>query len=222
MKTQQIKKLFTSLPAAIFFIACIVFSNGCRKEPIATDSSTIVYTDVNPDSVILQLAPALYKLDMNNDGIADFEFDRSRIVLCNDYETGSIGYAANFQLKPLNVSNAVITNGSGLASALDSSKGIAPDSLWATTSQILVYGPTSLRGHCPYFMKGNWINVLDKYVGLKFIKNNQTYYGWARLSSSFHRALPPARPLLVSGQLILKDYAFNSIANQPILAGQTK
>ena len=44
----------------------------------------VVYTDVNPDSVILKLQKDTFNLDLNNDGVVDFTFYRIRTILCDD------------------------------------------------------------------------------------------------------------------------------------------
>ncbi len=217
---------------AVIIFSILIFNGSCSKDTKSPDpdkattgNSKIIYTDVKPDSVILKLPTDSFSLDLNNDGIADFEFDRSPIVLCDDNFLGTWAYAINLSLKPASGSNAIMTSGSSLPLALDSATAIAPDSLWATTSQVLLEGAISATGHCITslpFVRGYWLNISDKYVGLKFIKGNNTYYGWARLSSSYSLAPAPHRNLLVGGQLTLKDYAYNSAPNQPILAGQTK
>lgn len=223
METQQLKRLFASFLPVALFITTLISNSGCRKETKNANRSGIIYTDVNPDSVIVnsKLQNDTFKLDLNNNGIADFEFAKATIILCNDYWTGTVGSAIDLSVKPAR-GNEVMANGSGLALALDSLMSIAQDSVWATTPQILLYGAVSLSGHCQSSFSGNWLNVLDKYAGLKINENNLTYYGWARLSCSYRRAVAPNRPLIISGQLILKDYAFNSLPNQPILAGQTR
>ena len=226
-------KLLTFITMIIFTIAVLFFNGSCSKDTISPDagktttgSSTIVYTDVNPDSVILQINPASFKLDLNNDGINDFVFNSTKGE-CGDgmiapivpYTYLSVGPASGGNMIMTN--HGIIPNGLNLAAALDNSTAIAPDSMWVTTSQFLLYG-ASTSGYIRC-MKANgyWLNVSDKYLGLKFIKGNNTYYGWARLSSSYSATPLPYRHLTI-GQLIVKDYAYSSIPNQPILAGQTK
>jgi len=186
---------------------------------VTPTKDSIVYSDVNPDSVI-----GSYNLDINNDGIADFVFDKStyeiQCVGFADFEYSySDRYYLNLSVAPSNGNNEIITDGT-YALALDSSSPIVPDSLWATVSQTLIEGATT-TGHCiGALSSGHWLNVSDKYLGIKFIKNNNIYYGWARLSSSY-RVSPAPTYNLTMGRLILKDYAYNSIPNQPIIAGQT-
>ncbi|KMQ60191.1 hypothetical protein ACM46_18365 [Chryseobacterium angstadtii] len=57
----------------------------------------------------------------------------------------------------------------------------------------------------------NFLGLGDKYIGVRFIKNGVNYYGWILVNFS---QTGNARSLTV------KSYAYNSTANQSILAGQ--
>jgi len=233
MKKQTTKKLPAFISIIIFAITFLLFNGSCSKDTKSPDysktttgSSKIVYTDVNPDSVILKMNPASFNLDLNKDGINDFEFNSTKGT-CDDGLIAPEVLFTYLSVEPASggnmimTNNTIITNGLNLAPALDSSTAIAPDSLWVSTSQFLLYGASTTGYIRCMVVDGYWLNVSDKYLGLKFIKDNNTYYGWARLSSSYSVTSAPYRHLTI-GQLILKDYAYNSIPNQPILAGQTK
>jgi hypothetical protein len=62
---------------------------------------------------------------------------------------------------------------------------------------------------------GNWPNVRNRYLGLKFQIDKKTHYGWARLSVKTSK-----KPLLTTGALT--GYAYETIPNKPIIAGKTK
>ncbi len=57
---------------------------------------------------------------------------------------------------------------------------------------------------------GDRIRELPNYLGLRFTIAGETHYGWARLS------IPSA------AGFTLKDYAYNSVPGEGILAGQTQ
>jgi hypothetical protein len=218
------------------FISILIFSGSCVKQstppnsnptkptpPTNPTGSQIIYTDVNPDSSIL-ITTDSFNLDLNNDGIPDFEFRRSLFSSeCRSRAEGAkLGIYIHLSVTPVSQSDAIMTSAQNVALALnvDSAATIGPDSLWATTAEVLLEGAemsdcNSIIGHAGY-----WLNVSEKYLGLKFTAGNNTYYGWARLSSTY--SLGSVSYLIVGGQLILKDYAYNTIPNQPILAGQTK
>jgi hypothetical protein len=230
MKKQITQKLSAFI--SIILISILIFNSGCSKDTknpdngnTTTGNSKIIYTDVNPDSVILKSSTDSFRLDMNNDGINDFVLHRSSVGgICggDDLFGYSYRYHTSLSVAPANGNNEIITD-SAYALALDSSSVIAADSLWAADPQTLIAGTIRITGRCengPSFIGGHWINVSDKYLGLKFTKDNKIYYGWARMSSSYSFSPTPGA-YLIPGQLILKDYAYNSIPNQPILAGQT-
>jgi len=230
---KQITKNFSAFNKLIILFF-LIFAISCQKriiqnpgKTIVTTGSNIIYTDVNPDSVILKLSTDSFNLDLNNDGITDFVFNRSYITWIAKCGRSGFQMSAThiaLSLKPASGSNSIMTSGSGIAQAqaLDSSTAITPDSLWSTTSQDLLQGTITPTTLCILpAIGGYWLNVSDKYLGLKFIINNITHYGWARLSSSYSVSTTSSGSLII-GQLILKDYAYNIIPNQPILAGQTK
>lgn len=232
---RSIKTLTNFFYVSIAVISILILSNSCVKQtttpdptkptpPVNPTGSNIIYTNVDPDSSILLLTDS-FNLDLNNDGITDFEFKKS----LSSSECGhnpevppTVAFHINLSVTSASAVNAIMTNASTfLALALDSSAAIGPDSLWSNASQALLEGGAisycalTTTGHAGY-----WLNIADKYIGLKFIKGNDTYYGWARLSSTY--SLKSGSDLIIGGQLILKDYAYNSVSNQPILAGQTK
>ena len=59
---------------------------------------------------------------------------------------------------------------------------------------------------------GLWDSLSDYYLGLRLLQSGQTHYGWVRLRVDVTSSY---------ASLIVRDYAFNSVPNQPILAGQT-
>ena len=56
----------------------------------------------------------------------------------------------------------------------------------------------------------NWCGVMDKYVGLRFKIGANTHYGWVRMDVS-----------LDAFTWTIKDYAYHTDPDTPILAGQT-
>jgi hypothetical protein len=64
-----------------------------------------------------------------------------------------------------------------------------------------------------YVTSGNWVNVANRYLGLKFKIRGQTHYGWARLSVSVSR-----QPFATTA--VLTGYAYETIPKRPIIAGK--
>lgn len=218
------KQLTIMLPDfnLIIIIFILIFSASCSKDPKnpgnnPKTNSKIIYTDVSPDSIIIKYgARSKYKLDLNNDGIADFIIGYSYI----QNRCGGEG-AANRMIEYIDTSiggkNQVL--GEYGADTLNNSFVIDANGRWFTNFDLYLVASENSRGTCPWGTDhfGPWFNVTDKYLGLKFIKDGSTYYGWARLTSAGTSLTD------FSGYFItLKDYAYNSIPNQAILAGQTK
>jgi hypothetical protein len=60
---------------------------------------------------------------------------------------------------------------------------------------------------------GQWLNVTNRYLGLKFKIKGKIHYGWARLTVTDRNTVITAT---------LTGYAFETIANKAIIAGKTK
>lgn len=222
MKKQIIKKCLSFIVIIIFFVSIIAINNSCSKGT-STDTgiknnplgSTIIYKDLNPDSVIT--CNSAYSLDLNNDGIDDFIIKTVCYnVKCDARIACGIGI--------INAANAVPANGSNnginytmspdYAASLDSLTIIDSSSNWSynTIPALSMYALSSCRcgnyySYGPWYIHGN----VDRYTGLKLVKGGNAYYGWVRLNAN-------TNPV----KLIVKDYAYNSSPNQPIIAGQKK
>jgi hypothetical protein len=60
---------------------------------------------------------------------------------------------------------------------------------------------------------GYWVNAQHRYLGLRFIINGKVHYGWARLNVQTE-----TRNQI---KATLTGYAYETIANKPIIAGKT-
>jgi hypothetical protein len=145
-----------------------------------------------------------YGLDLNNDGTIDFLIQESG-------SAGSLSFNLLYTKEALG--NAVEGKGKLFASALQRGAWIGP-------------GKHFLRGGYPgeamvsinhgfggSGTQGPWVNAVNRYLGLKFQINGKTHYGWARLSVQVQSPLGIAATLT--------SYAYETIPNKPIRAGQT-
>jgi hypothetical protein len=62
---------------------------------------------------------------------------------------------------------------------------------------------------------GPWNNVKNRYLGLRFISEGKTHFGWARLNESCN----PENSRITA---VLTGYAYETIPNKAIIAGKTK
>jgi hypothetical protein len=203
---KQLQKIFY-----VFIVTAMLFS--------ASANAQIVYTDVIPDSTMnctVNFTPCTnnYNLDLNNDANNDF------ILTAYRYDAPQIGIETHSYVTadPLN-GNAVkdtMVNSIYVAIPLQFNAVIDSNLLlnqsWQTSgSHILKYGiyGGSLVNDTVW---GLWDSLSDYYLGLRILQSGQTHYGWVRLRVD----VTPAH-----ASLIVRDYAYNSIPNQLILAGQT-
>lgn len=155
----------------------------------------IIYTDVNPD-ITEGNADTATLFDLNNDGTDDFGIGTidAPAVGVNGLSSNAswVGSSASY-LYPF---------------ALDSGVAISSgQTTWFGNGDVGTLNYTS----CYNGIGGsNWCGVTDKYLGLRFQIAGNTHYGWARLDVS-----------LSGDSFTLKDYAYNTVADESIDAGQT-
>lgn len=161
----------------------------------------VVYTSAH---VVLKTGD-IYRLDLNHDGITDF-------VLNNSAGCWSSGCAWNL-LAESRHSNAVrgkLTQpryGALLDSALFKGTTIGRgDAFYKGGGFMVGIGVTGGGTHTV----GRWVNVNNRYLGLRFHIGSDIHYGWARLS------------VTVQGfdiKALLTGYAYETTPNKAIIAG---
>jgi len=163
---------------------------GVGALALATPSEAeIVYTPTNVR------IPHRLKLDLNNDGIADFELMST-----------SFGNGGGQLVAPVIHGNKVVGFGS-YASALVPGVTVGSG------------GPFAHRANGTFMAKwirssgitssfGPWRNTRNRYLGFKFLINGKVHFGWARLS-------------IDTDHMLLTGYAYETVANKAIVAGQT-
>ena len=197
MKKQLLRKL------SAFIFTAMLFS--------ASANAQIVYTDVTPDQVISATTiPSMedYNIDLNNDGINDYKISCSRSGGICPLAPSSRLYINFISDSALN-SNAVVT-GTSITYPLAMNLNDSISSGLSFSSFGYLRRNTS-GGPCTGTF-GVWSYSIDRYLGLKLIVGGNTYYGWARMQIDVVTGIPSCT---------IKDYAYNSIPNQPILAGDT-
>jgi hypothetical protein len=147
-------------------------------------------------------------IDFNHDGIAD----ASLYVYgyCN-VGSGFRGCFGTIFAEGLN-GNAAMISGGGFASAAKAGKVIGGKGQFQDSPEMArgrsdsnVFNHTSFRS-----FKGPWADVQHRYLGFKFTIDGETHYGWARITTQGFPGVPSAR---------LTGYAYETVANRPIVAG---
>jgi len=179
-----------------------------------------------PSEAKIVYTPAHEKLPLNKDFFLDLNHDRTtdfRLhILTSDADcaarraTCSSGDAAFFFEYPQVKGNAVVGR-PAYASALRAGAAIGPKAAF-NSSRGIMGGVEFLNQRLSY--DGAWADsgkpVNDRYLGLKFLINGKIHYGWARFNVKIYRN--PESTV----RAVLTGYAYETVPNKPIIAGQTK
>lgn len=172
----------------------------------------IVYTDVNPDVVITTVGDSL-SIDFDADGISDYtirRFDWSgnaantavigRGDVVGNGAMGSMGTTVPY-LSALNLNDPIGSTATWQIQDGD------PFYLPSTQQNKQVLASTYSGG-----FYGNFGDNAEHYIGVMFQPGGGTNfnYGWIRVSD-----IPQA-----GNTVTIKDFAYNTVVDQPILAGQ--
>lgn len=101
------------------------------------------------------------------------------------------------------------------AAALTKGATIGPKQKFGGESKSALMASVDESQYGSFHYGGNWANVKSRYLGVKFQINGKAHYGWVRAH------------VWVTGQgpgagAILTGYAYETIPNKPIVAGETK
>jgi hypothetical protein len=171
----------------------------------------IVYTPAHVD------CSDFCRVDVNHDG-------RTDLRVSNGWETSATscavvtGASATAFLSRYGERNAIVGKGTSwrFLSALPAGVriGVANNSV----GNMALRKPNGCN-HTTAFT-GPWANggkgVKNRYLGLKFYFKKQAHYGWLRFNVVVHRQQPPVF------QITLTGYAYETIPNKPIIAGQER
>ena len=166
---------------------------------VNTVNAQVVYTDINPD-VTAGTDGASYNLDLNNDGTFDFEFN---LVV---QPAGSSSTAYNkVAITPLGANMVAGSSSSPYIYpfAMNTGDTVKSSLTWQVGSSFSM--GVNIAGSYTY---GNWPGLNNRYLGLKINVSGAIYYGWARLDVAN-----------AADAFTIKDYAYMSTADQPIVIG---
>jgi len=161
----------------------------------------VVYTRANVS------LGGVFNLDLNGDGIVDFQMVNSR----TGFDTGSyVGSVADLSI-------FVAGDGVGawgvshVISALPAGVRVGPKDASKFVSGNMagfVFRTNGTRHRSSSY--GKWKNVKSRYLGLEFSIQGKSHFGWARLNVQ-----------ITNGNItaILTGYAYETTANKPIVTG---
>jgi hypothetical protein len=143
-----------------------------------------------------------FNLDLNHDGITDF-----RLLNSNNGTSGDLAVRVPY-------ANLVWEQSKSQFHRQFAAAARAGDQIGVGSNQFISSGG-------PFYMAdaneagsgGPWKNVKNRFLGLRFIIKGKNHYGWARLNVTITNHEVRA---------LLTGYAYETIANKPIIAGKTK
>jgi len=170
----------------------------------------IVYTPADTQ-IPVNGGPVL--LDLNHDGTADFSFSNRFQTYTHDLSSSlNVGGGG---------SNAVWGRGTIgtniFASALQPGSKVGPNKSFFRKGShwLMAWFRGGWTGGSTFSSSlGQWLNTKGRYLEVKFLIKGQVHYGWAR----FNVSLPSGRGI----EATLTGYAYETVANKPIITGKTK
>ena len=200
MKNRIVHKLGPRLSDTLLSYAAAASAAGVGVLSLAVPAhAEVVYT---PSNITL-----LYKvqIDLNQDGKNDFT------IFHGTSPTGGNYYESWIDALAFGRNQIAATNSESYAAALHAGDEIGPNSPFKMKRPNLVMATCPFIGcTSPGGGKGPFTKAQHGYLGLKFTISGETHFGWARINM-------PTGPH--SG--VLTGYAYETIPNKPIRAGQT-
>jgi hypothetical protein len=153
----------------------------------------------------------IYTLDLNHDGIVDF------LLLESGYAYFNGTRASNTMLAKEALGNAIAGSigkySRHYAAALKRGARIGPGDHFIQGGGRGETMAATFSGEGNTGRIGQWLNVNNRYLGLKFKIAGKTHYGWARLTVQL-----PGNYLIGA---TLTGYAYETVAGKAIRAGET-
>jgi hypothetical protein len=162
----------------------------------------IIYTKTN--IVISPYQQHSYDLSLNNNKKTEFEIESTWTETTNASAGTQHVFIAAIKGNGVAASNggaAALKKGQQISSKDDFDGRWMASDLWSAGAS------TSIK-------RGNWADVSNRYLGLRFKISGKTHYGWARLTVQAQKGY-------FYFFSTLTGYAYETIPNKPIIAGKT-
>ncbi len=158
-----------------------------------------------------------YNLDLNHDGITDFVLAERGVPLAfGTYQELDANAQAGNQINcPSSFCISSFSNAAALSEGAEIGSSNHPHG-WMGRNVPMAFEELWAKNGSVYYGL-EWANVSNRYLGLKFEIDGETHFGWARLSVTFHGKAGGVR----TWEAHLSGYAYETVANQSIMAGQT-
>ncbi len=218
---------FSSYAPLIGFALLASCSNGASQiapaGPVSQGAASVALKAIQPESIVYtptneQITNGgKLKLDINNNGTANFEFVQYYHPNYCQHGIGPpqvCGALGGLVVLP-HKSGDGTANGaqSGWAAVLPYGSPIDSEvSFYPSESLMYDYGAGNIGREHP-FSNGYWNGVRNEYLGLKITLHGQIHYGWVQMSSGGG---------VYNAITTLTGYAYETVAGKSITAGQIK
>lgn len=165
--------------------------------PFAAEAQ-VIYSNIEPDTILAGRGYNSFDLDLNSDGITDFSLTQ---YYSTSYSHGQYHFFSGIFLTIINDNSGIATTapGNDNISIFNNGDTIDVNDNWYAASLYSVD------------FNAQWNGVKNKYIGARVKLNGQNYYGWIRVTVGSN-----------GNSITIKDYAFNATPEAPIIAGDTK
>jgi hypothetical protein len=162
-------------------------------------------TNITPDHTI--------PLDLNHDGIVDFAF-KDVYHRSHPYGFDHTGVMSALTPNPANKIEGFTRINGNYASALRAGASIGPNARFTTGPNRMeeAFIDTGRVREVSGLCDSTWPQGQNRYLGLQFLIDGEVHFGWARLNVT-------CKGLDVVATLT--GYAYETVPNTPIIAGQT-
>jgi len=188
--TKRKKASLNELAAKRLLAYASVAGAGLACMPRA--QAEVVYTPVYRD---IELR---YAVDLNNDGIVDF-----RIY---SFELSSF---SSLSVKPAVKGNRIARSHSGNCAPRNGAAALPAGAVIGPTGSLSRAATCMFAGFSGNY--GPWVDVQDHYLGLAFVIDGKTHFGWARMSTNPNYCL--------GCKARIEGYAYETEPGKAIIAG---
>jgi hypothetical protein len=176
---------------------------GVALLSITAADAEVVFTPANGHIAKNQVL----SLDLNHDGIPDFA-----LINAPHFGPNSNSFGESFSVRPAPGNGAWVSNNlTYLAAALPAGVSVGSKAPFHSQQLLMAFAE---RTDVRYFSGGAWANATNRFLGFKFFINGKVHFGWARLTVSANKHHEEVSATLTG-------YAYETVANQPILTGKT-
>lgn len=201
------------LKYSLFSVAYLLFHGEGNSE--------IIYTDVDPDTIFDANGEGAY-LDIDNNGQYDFTVLNLSVSFYTSFYSDFKEFEDLFAVPYISnnfiagYAHAYYSSSLYFPYALSASEVIGPDLNWQNSPlqylgfHLSVNNIPNMCNHC-YWYGESVPETIDKFLGIKFIDTlGLNHYGWIRCDV-----------LDLGRTLVIKDFAYESEVNKPIIAGDS-